>query len=198
MTYFVAVRFSDEKIARLFDFARLILQPEFARPSHITLRGPYKNKKNITPKIIGRDVGKITITRPGHFFNDGQNTVYLGVEILGVSDYWYKPDFPGGRPHLSIYDGRDRKLAWAAFNVLRRHKWGLQLNSKPMEILEAKTRLETEFILGYDQLSATLRLVTGEVYSAEQIKGLSALDRVIVLNQICDKIHSLTHPSSTP
>ena len=195
--FFVAVGFSDEKIARLFDLARIVLQPEFARPAHITLRGPYKNRKDVAATVMGKDVGSITVTRPGSFLSDMQNTIYLGVTILGISDFWRKPDFPEGIPHLSIYDGEDRRFAWAVFNVLRKHKWGIRLNSTPMHILETKNRLETEYLMRYESLASTMQLVTGNVYSAEEIKGMSRLDRIILLNQICLKIHSLTHPSST-
>ena len=90
--FFVAIRFSDEKIARLFDLARLILQPDFARPSHITLRGPYETKSNISDSIIGKDVGQIVVRKSGKFFIDSQNTVFLEIGISGVADFWYKPN----------------------------------------------------------------------------------------------------------
>lgn len=171
------------------------MQPDYARSAHITLRGPYKNKKDINQSIIGKDVGKIVLRRPGTFFSGHQNTVFLGVEISGVSDFWYKPDFPEGVPHLSIYDGSDRRLGWAAMNTLRKYKWGLSLNSTPMQILEKKRQLETEFIVRYQELSSTLNMIAGRVFSAEEIKNLSDLDRVLLLDKICHEIHYLTHPS---
>jgi hypothetical protein len=190
--YFVAVRFSDEKIARLFDLARIILQPDYARRSHITLRGPYGAKKDVASGIIGRDVGKITVGRPNSFFEGKQNTVYLNVSILGLADYWWKPDYPEGVPHLTIYDGSDRSLAWATMNVLRRHRWQIALNSTPMHILDTKQRLETEFILSYDALSATIDLAFNSSLSAEQIKKFDNLQRAVALDRICTLIHQLS------
>lgn len=194
--FFVSVGFSDSRVGKLFDLARIILEPEFARPAHITLRGPYKNRKDISPSILGKDVGKIGIGRPGTFFAENQSTVFLAVEILGVSDFWYKPDFPNGTPHLSIYDGRDRQFAWSVFNVLRRYKWGVVLNSTPMHILEKKKRLETEFLTDYANVSFALADVAGRVYSAEEIKQLTALDRIVLLDRICKQILFLSKPSA--
>lgn len=193
--YFIAVRFSDEKIARLFDLVRIILQPDFARPSHITLRGPYRSKSNISPAIIGKDVGKITVRRPGTFFSETQNTVYLGIDIMGIADFWHKPDYPDGTPHLTIYDGKSREFAWAVLGALKRYKWGMRLNSTPMRLLDSKNPLETEYLIEYDSLSETFRLLGDEVPSAEKIKSMTYLDRIVFLNRICALIQDLSRPS---
>lgn len=193
--YFVAVRFSDEKIARLFDLARIVLQPDFARPSHITLRGPYENKANISSTIIGKDVGKITVRRPGTFFSERQNTVYLGVEIIGIADFWRKPDYPDGTPHLTIYDGKSREFAWAIFSALKRYKWGMRLNSTPMRVLESKSPLETEYLVEYESLYETFRLLGRAVPSSETVKSMSYLDRLVLLNRICSLIQDLARPT---
>lgn len=194
--FFVAVGFSDSRISRLFDLARIVLEPEFARPAHITLRGPYGKKKDVSPTVLGQDVGKITIGRPGTFFDDDQHTVYLSVDILGISDFWHKPSYPDGKPHLSIYDGKDRKFAWNVMNVLRRYQWGVSLNSTPMQVLEKKQRLETEYLTHYDNLAFTLKEVAGTVYSAEEIKRLEDIERIVLFDKICREILFLSRPSS--
>ena len=189
--FFVAVRFSDEKIARLFDLARLILQPDFARPSHITLRGPYTSKANISDSIIGKDVGKISVKRPGHFFNERQNTVILEIDIVGIGDFWYKPDYPDGTPHLTLYDGPDRQFAWVVFRTLSSKSWHLTLNSSPMRILDAKRPIETDFILQFENYRDTFRLLSEPFPSAEEMKAMQNLQKIVLLNRICTKIHSL-------
>jgi hypothetical protein len=196
--YFVAVRFSDEKIARLFDLARLILEPDFARPSHITLRGPYGSKSNISDSIIGKDVGRIIVKRPGHFFDEGQNTVFLGIEIIGIADFWYKPDFPNGTPHLTIYDGNDRQLAWVIFRTLCSSKWGLFLNSSPMHVLNSKRLMETDFLFQSGTYRDTFRLIGEPFPSAERLKSLSSLERIVLLSRICSAIHSLSYSARLP
>lgn len=196
--FFVAVTFSDSKVSELFDLIRLLAEPDFARSAHITLRGPYTHKKDIGGSIFEKDVGKITIRKPGNFFNERQSTVFLGVEILGVSDFWYKPDFPEGTPHLSVYDGNDRQTAWVIFNTLRKFKWNLTLNSTPLHILEKKRPLETEYIIQYEKVSRTLFDIAGRKITPVEMRSIGLLERINMMVKVCEKIHHLTHPSSTP
>lgn len=196
--FFVAIRFSDEKIARLFDLARVVLQPDFARTSHITLRGPYSSKSNISAGIIGRDVGKITVGRPGTFFSDTQSTVFLHIDILGIADFWHKPDYPNGTPHLTIYDGKNKMLAWAILRALKNFKWKFSINSTTMQILEIKQPLETDFIFKSDAYRDTLSLIDKSNLTAEKIKKMNDIDRIIVFNKICSFIHILAKPTSSP
>lgn len=193
--YFVSVTFSDSKVSELFDLIRLLAEPDFARSAHITLRGPYTNKKDISDSIFKKDIGKITIRRPGNFFNDRQNTVFLGVEIFGVSDFWYKPDFPEGEPHLSVYDGNDRKTAWVIFSTLRKFKWNLSLNSTPLHILEKKRRLETEYLIQYEKVSRTLFEVAGRKITPMEMRNVGLFERVSMMVKACEKIHQLSPPS---
>lgn len=192
--FFVAVAFSDSKISELFDLIRLLAEPDYARSAHITLRGPYANKKDIGSSIFSKDVGKITIRKPGSFFNERQSTVFLGVEIVGVSDFWYKPDFPNGTPHLSVYDGKDRKTAWVIFNTLRKFKWNLSLNSTPMHILEKKRPLETEYLIQYEKVARTLFDVAGREISPTDMRNLGLIERVSMITRACEKIHTLSNP----
>ena len=189
--FFVAVTFSDTKIAELFDLLRLLAQPDFARSAHVTLRGPYANKKDISGGILSKDVGKIQLRKAGNFFSERQHTVYLGVEIVGVDDFWYKPDFPNGTPHLSIYDGKDRKEAWVIFNLLRKFPWDLSLNSSPMHVLEAKRPVETEFIFAYEKIARTLYEITEQQLSAVEVRQLSLFERVGLMVKTCERIHLL-------
>lgn len=189
--FFVAVRFSDEKIARLFDLARLILQPDFARPSHITLRGPYKSKSYVSDNIIGKDVGPLVVRKPGTFFGDGQNTVFLDIEISGIADFWHKPDYPDGVPHLTIYDGKDRNFAWVVFRALSSHRWNLTLNSSPMHVLDSKRPIETDLLLQFERYRDTFKILGETLPSAEHMKVMSPLDRIVLVNRMFAKIHVL-------
>lgn len=191
--FFVAVSFSDSKISELFDLVRLLAEPDYARSAHITLRGPYSHKKDIGSSIFEKDVGKITIRKAGSFFNERQSTVFLGVEILGVSDFWYKPDFPEGTPHLSVYDGGDRKTAWVIFNTLQKFKWNLSLNSTPMHVLEKKRPLETEYLVQYEKVSRTLFDIAGRQIDATEMRNISLFERVSMLVKACDRIHQLSN-----
>lgn len=195
--FFVATQFSDTRVQELFDVARLVVEGDCARRAHITLRGPYKNKSAISKSIFEKVPEKVTIRKPGHFFGEKQHTVHLEIEILDITDLWYKPDFPDGRPHLTIYDGKDRKFAWAVFSTLRRYKWNLKLNPARLSILDKKRTIEDDF-LDADRFPAKLLAkIAGYSITAQEVRSLSDLDRLVYLDRICDRIHQLSYPSST-
>jgi len=195
--YFVAAQFSDSRIQELFNTARLIVEGDYARRAHITLRGPYKDKGDISKTIFEKDAGKITIRKPGTFFYGKQHTVHLSVEIMDLKELWYKPDFPNGAPHLTLYDGEDRKFAWAVFSTLRRHKWGMTLNSSRLSVLEKKRTVEDDFLDSVRFPAKLIEKIAGRPVAAEEIRRLSDLDRITMLDRTCNEIHRLTHPSST-
>ena len=189
--FFLGVTFADVEARRLFDLARLLLEPEFARPSHITLRGPYKKRNDIGANLIGKQIEPFTISRPSNFFNERQNTVYLRAEIPFVADYWHKPDYPSGIPHISIYDGKDLTLAWQILMVLRQYPWNMEFKSSPMAIIDSKQRIETKFIRDFHDFDAALSLVSEKSYSIEAIKTLHIGQRLHLLENICERIHAM-------
>lgn len=193
--YFVGVFFDDPVVDRLFDLARVIVDPEFARKAHITLRGPYKRKSDISSRWLETKIGTITLSRPATFFNEEQNTVYLRAEIPGIADFWYKPDYRQGVPHLSIYDGSDRALAWQILILLRNYPWNLELTPTVMRIIDSKQRIETKFILDYAAFDKALSSVSDRSYSIEALKQMHVGQRLQILDRICQKIHSI-HSSS--
>ncbi len=194
--YFVGITIGDEHVSQLFDLARIVLEPEFARRSHITLRGPYKRKQDIARSLFEKSVQSVTLSRPSTFFNERQNTVYLRAEIPGIADYWYKPDYPDGIPHLSVYDGPDRTLAWQALTALRKFPWKITFPSSPLKLIDSKERLVTRYILDYFRFDSTLREISEKPYTMEQIKRMHPGQRIHLLERIFSAIH-LIHPSST-
>lgn len=195
--FFVAAQFSDSRIQELFDVARLIVEGDYSRRAHITLRGPYKSKSDISRGIFERDPGKIILKRPGHFFEGSQNTVHMIVEMIDIADLWYKPDYPDGTPHLTIYDGSDRRFAWAVFSTLRRRNWNLILNSSRLKILDKKRTVEDDFLDSERYPALLIEKIAGRVIHAQEVRAMSQLDRLLLLDRICSRIISLTHPSST-
>ena len=192
---FVGITIEDLRVRQLFDLARVLLEPEFARHAHITLRGPYKHKKDINQSIFSRTVRSITLSRPNTFFNESQNTVYLRAEIPGIGDYWYKPDYPDGVPHLSIYDGTDRVLAWQTLLLLRKFPWNITFQSSPLQIIDSKERLETRYIIDFLNFDGALREISETEYTMEQIKSMHIGQRIHLLDRVFHAIH-ITHPSS--
>lgn len=194
--YFAGFIFQDRQVDQLFDLARVILEPEFARKAHVTLRGPYRARKSISKSILESSPGNVTIGRPGTFFTETQSTVFLNISIPFISELWHKPDYPYGIPHLSFYDGSDRGFAWQILLLLREFPWNITLEASKLIMIDSKQRLETKFILDQQSIDGPLLSVWDKVYSAEKIKTMRTGQRLELLRMICRKVHFLTSTQS--
>jgi hypothetical protein len=187
--FFYGTSIKDPKVDRLLDLARLILEPDYARKTHITLRGPYSRKPKRNVKWLTTEIGPVTFTKPGCFFNERQNTVYLRAEISGIAEIWSKPDYPEGVPHLSLYDGEDRTFAWALFSLLKEFSWQIQLALTNISIIEKKKNLVTSYILDEEVLKFGLEVIGAKQYTMEQIRDMHDGQRLHLVHLICNKIH---------
>ena len=191
MSFFYGVYPADRAISRLFDLARLIVQPDFARKAHITLRGPYDERPSPKSKWLRLNLSDATLLRPSTFFNDFQNTVYLGVSIIEMDDIAWKPDFSGGTPHLSIYDGRDRVFAWQVLEVLREFPWKIDIELTPVLILEKKREFSSSFFLELDEVDVAFEYIAERPLRREYIRNMHVGQRIYYLRKICETIHLL-------
>ncbi len=187
--FFFGVSIKENRIRKMFDLARFVLQPDFYRPSHITLRGPYQTKPS-NKKWIGSEIGNIIINRPNHFFGEGQSTVYLSCTNIFFQDFWHKPDYPEGVPHLTIYDGSDRKLAWQVIDVLRRFEWNLEVEVTKIGILDKKKDFEHSFITYLDdEVDRLFNNVSGHSFDHKRIRQWHIGQRVEVLRLLCGELN---------
>ncbi|MDF0603880.1 hypothetical protein P1J78_24505 [Psychromarinibacter sp. C21-152] len=191
MKYFVGVFFEDERVDRLFDLTRVVLQPDFARKAHITLRGPYKHRKDINKSVLEKQMDPILLSKPSTFFNERQNTVFLRAEIAFISDFWRKPDYPDGTPHLTIYDGKDRSFAWQVLQVLRDFPWRFYVRPTKLRILSSKEPLETKYLKDFTNFNLALDEVSDRSYSMEAIRKMHTGQRIEILRRVCRNLHTL-------
>ncbi|MCJ2122081.1 hypothetical protein [Methylobacterium sp. J-077] len=56
----------------------------------------------------------------GAFIGGKQNTVIIRVDLLDLSDLFFKPDFREGTPHLTLYDGPEQAYANSLLRLLYR------------------------------------------------------------------------------
>jgi hypothetical protein len=192
MTYFFGVYPSDRALGRLFDLARLIAQPDYARKAHITLRGPYSKKPSPRSKWYRFKPSRATLTRPATFFNETQNTVYLGLHFLEIEDISWKRDYKDGIPHMSIYDGSDRVFAWQVFQLLQKFPWKMEVDLTPVQILEKKKEYESSFFLELDDIDIAFGYISEKPLRREYIRTMHSGQRVYFLESIFAKIHDLS------
>lgn len=191
MSYFYGVYPSQKETARLFDLARLIVQPDFARRTHITLRGPYERKPSHRTKWLKLQPSNATIMRPAKFFNDHQNTVFFGISFLEINDISWKKDFADSVPHMTIYDGNDRAFAWQVLGVLREFSWQFEIELTQVLVLERKKEVEGAFFLELDDIDMAFRDISEKPLSRSYIRGMHIGQRILYLRKICSALNSI-------
>lgn len=197
MSFFFGVYPAEREIARLFDLARLIAQPDYARKTHITLRGPYDKKPSARSRWSRLKLSDAIITKPSTFFNEFQNTVYLGVYFLEIESVSWKRDYKGGIPHMTIYDGNDRIFAWQVLGCLRKFNWRMKIELTPILVLERKREIYSTFFLELDDIDLAFDLISERPLDRDYIKKMHQGQRIYFLDRIFSKIQELKNPSST-
>ena len=116
---FYVIYIDDEPIQSRLDAMRFLANTEEKAQAHITVRGPYTQKQNVSR--LNREVAgtKIVAKGIGTFFNSKQNTVFIRCYADSLRRIWQKSDF-GFNPHITIYDGPSREFAGALVDHLSR------------------------------------------------------------------------------
>ena len=199
MSYFFGTYPSEKRISRLFDLARLIVQPDYARRAHITLRGPYDKKPSPRSRWYRQKLSIGTLTRPNTFFNENQSTVYLGVHFIELNEVSWKRDFSDGVPHMTIYDGDDRRFAWQVLDVMRQFPWQIRIELTPVQVLERKRDYDQSFFLELDDIDIAFSYIQQRPLDRRYIREMHLGQRLFLLKKILEELNSpLNHPSSTP
>jgi hypothetical protein len=193
MRYFFGAYPSNKEVARLFDLARLILQPDYARKMHITLRGPYEKKPSSRSKWIRHELSNVRISRPSTFFNDSQNTVFLSIEFTTLEDMFvsWKRDFNEAVPHMTLYDGGDKIFAWQILQSLRKFKWGFEIQLTPVQILEKKKDYDGSFFLELDDIDIAFNYIHERPMNREYIRNMHPGQRIFLTEKIISAIHDV-------
>ena len=106
--YFVA--FLPEPFHTLFRQLRALGDPATADdwaflPAHITVRGPLPGRPALSVIPFPAPI-LVTLDAWDRWDSDpGRSTIVLRLTAPGLRPYWFKPDYPDGAPHLTLYDG---------------------------------------------------------------------------------------------
>lgn len=135
--YLVLLEIHDEEISSLISALRRVFTGRKSKsPVHVTVRGPYTSPIDARRlaswmKKIRNDV--LLISGAGRFDSRGEHFVYLKVSATGktanLNRITRKQDFPkskfGFNPHITVYAGRDEKLADRVYKFLQAERFEL-------------------------------------------------------------------------
>ena len=196
---FYAIFIPGGLIKDCIDAIRFISLPTEKKPAHITVRGPYKRRIaqkhliNFNNEIKG---SFIRITGVGNFFSNNQNTVYLSCEGVTLRKTWKKKDY-GYHPHITLYDGNDKKFSYDLYNALRKFKINLSFKAESLTLVK-KSNGQISFELKLDLAKEILKNVLGNsLENYVDIEKLSADDKLSLIENIMKNLVKLPCPNKT-
>ena len=135
--YFVFLYPAESILKSYLDLAIFLLNPNEKWPAHVTVAGPFKNRRKFLINRRHMDTSVFVLSR-GNFFAHGQNTVFLNVGFPGLSRVWKKPDFKGNPiPHITIYDGKDAGFAEEVFTSLAKIRFPFSFEARDLQVVNA-------------------------------------------------------------
>jgi hypothetical protein len=132
--FFVFLYVEDHKLSNLINTAIVALDPSERWPAHITLAGPYPNRRS-TPRNLEFS-RRVSVIGVDQFRSEFQNTVYLTVGARDMRDVWRKPDYPY-KPHLTIYNGSNHELGDELFKQLKTHRPIFKFDVSKLYVVES-------------------------------------------------------------
>jgi hypothetical protein len=193
MPYFYGVYPADEGLSVFLGMMRFIMQPDAIRFAHITLRGPYERKLERTRldfyNEIVRRHSRVRLDEPATFFGDNQNTVVLGVNINELRTVWYKPRYPMGDAHITLYDGDNRRGAILLYEILSQYNWHMRFRVSDLRLLEPKLSERDGFLKFTSNIyRAYEKCHDGRLPPLGDVHRLKIDDRLSIIQEILPRV----------
>jgi hypothetical protein len=189
---FYGVYIDDPRYKGVIDLVRYLAEPDSFRFSHITLRGPCKQRIGVEElarlnSLVSSWI--VTIEGVGNFFYSRQNTVFLSMDIGSLRNVWHKPDYPMGKAHVTLYDGKDRELAGAIFQLARQYDWVTMVKTSKLTLLEPKLATNADFFHQFlDVVRAYERIFPSGRPDLREVALLPQRERLMLIGDILQSL----------
>jgi len=183
MRVFYVAFLDDSELRHAFDAIRLIASPREKLKTHITIRGPYPQRYRVprAEAVVGS--AKIMIQGVGCFFSARQTTVFLEVQSEGLIRALYKPDYPKSVPHLTLYDGPNRRFAESLYELFRSLNLVFKFKTEGLSPV-VLTAGQSNFDVRLEMNGFILRQFTDLDLSVPSLVTLSDLERLQAIEEI--------------
>ena len=172
-------------VASCIDAIRVLANPAEKHRAHITVRGPYRRRGKRSDKFSRFVEGsEININGPAHFFDFGQNTVYLQCMSSELKAVWYKPDYDFN-PHITLYDGESSAFARKLWDIVSKHSLKFSFVAGPLTPLVSSRRHQGGMAIKINLDSRLLREVTGLDFDKILVESLGQDARLAAIDRLC-------------
>lgn len=188
MPYFYGVYLQNTKLSTGLDLIRFLSEPDSIRFSHVTLRGPYEAKLSRIWLLKINERGKydwrISLAKPSKFFVGSQSTVVIRAHLGNLQGLVHKPAFPEGVPHLTVYDGSDRRFADAVFRMLELYDWNQAAEVTPLRLILKKQKVDETFERFWTAFYDLFQKIVGDPAKIRYMKEVSADRRLNYIHEV--------------
>ena len=177
----------DHEGQRLLDAIRYLADPNEKTRAHVTVRGPYPQRRGMPAISRAIDDSEIMVTGVDAFLSPGQNTVFFAVNAPSLVGALHKPDFPASSPHITIYDGNSREFAVQLYSKLHELNPQFRFRATPVvPLVTKKGQGSLELRAAYDQ--DLVRSVTGKHVPADEVSCLASQERLDLIVKLCHEL----------
>ena len=183
---FYVVYFRDRRLQYSLDAMRFIANPSEKNYAHITVRGPYQQRYNLSGMDRRIDGTEVLADGVGSFFGYSQNTVFIKCYSEMLRDVWKKTDY-GFNPHVTLYDGQSRRFAEMLLQQLHHLTIRFRFIVGRLHPLVTRSgQYSMELSQAFDEV--LFAEVTGTHLSASEVDRLSFEQRVALIKLFARKL----------
>ena len=184
MAWFYGVYLTDERLEAALELIRFLGEPDYLRRPHITIRGPYERRQDALLERLSYTPELVFINGVSVFFGGNQNTVLLECDLPEKERVWRKPDFPDGKPHITIYDGKSRHIALSFRQSLKNCKWRFYAPIGELKLIEKKVDPDVSLPMIFENVSTIYRQVMFDEFDVEKIRRFDEVDALFCVSRL--------------
>ena len=157
--YIYGVTCKNQYIQSFFDLLLILLSnphQDKICSSHITLKGPYDKAREVEPEDDLFDKN-IYLSKIDIFDTKKGSALVFIIEMNNISKVWHKPDYPNGKPHLTIFEG-DSNYTKSLYDKIGEFKKNLLIEITPLRQINKKYMPAREF-QNYEQIKSIYELI---------------------------------------
>lgn len=191
--FFFVIYFKNEKVKQVLNGLRLVADPSQNNIAHLTVKGPYISKQlkklNEDKKLIeGKSIDIIGV---GNFFTENQNTVFFKcAEKVELKKIWETKEiktYKEFHPHITIYDGNNKKYARNLYKTLNSHRLEFSLEIDELDLYSTNdkfTLFNLKNSVNYEMLSHA----AGHKVSSKEIASLNEDSRLEIIDKLSETL----------
>lgn len=188
-------------VGQCLELIRKVCEPKSTSKPHVTVRGPIRIKDHDLPDIEQVKISHIDLLGPGYFFSEEnqepiQNTVFIMCDYGKLGKLYYKPEYMGSPPHVTLYDGDSREFAKKLLEKIKSYNWHIRItldkHNKKQALTKIQLKRKTSKQKKLDNIEYTtnqqnlFKIITNKQIDDNYIINLNDEERL----QIVDKIYN--------